>query len=52
MFNDRLVKKFSSDIKDLYNKKNWNKNDIVKIFNEILPEFQHLETGKYLDQRM
>ena len=26
--------------------------DIVDLFNSILPEFSHKETGKYLDQRM
>ena len=30
----------------------WNKEDIVKLFFDILPDFAHKETGKYLDQRM
>jgi FlaA1/EpsC-like NDP-sugar epimerase len=30
----------------------WTKGDIVDLFFEILPGFAHMETGKYLDQRM
>jgi FlaA1/EpsC-like NDP-sugar epimerase len=30
----------------------WGKSEIVALFNEVLPEFQHKETGKYLDSRM
>jgi hypothetical protein len=29
-----------------------NKQDIVKLFSQIIPNFSHLETGKYLDQKM
>ena len=28
------------------------KHHIVKVFGQFLPEFAHIETGKYLDQRM
>jgi len=31
---------------------NWTKEDIVKLYFNLLPEFAHKETGKYLDQRM
>jgi FlaA1/EpsC-like NDP-sugar epimerase len=30
----------------------WNKEDLVGLFHEILPGFQHKETGKYLDAKM
>lgn len=30
----------------------WTKADIFRLFNDILPEFGHKETGKYLDSRM
>lgn len=30
----------------------WEKEDLVKLFHEILPGFQHKETGKYLDAKM
>lgn len=30
----------------------WDKVEIVALFNEMIPEFEHLETGKYLDSKM
>lgn len=30
----------------------WNKKNIVDLFFDVLPDFAHKETGKYLDQRM
>ncbi len=30
----------------------WNRKQIVDLFNEILPEFNHKETGKFLDSKM
>lgn len=30
----------------------WDKPEIVALFNEMIPEFNHIETGKYLDNRM
>ena len=30
----------------------WNKDDILKLYFGLLPEFVHKETGKYLDGRM
>ena len=41
-----------SDFKALRKKGNWNKEDLIKLFFEVVPEFHHKDTGKYLDQRM
>jgi FlaA1/EpsC-like NDP-sugar epimerase len=30
----------------------WSKSDLVTLFNYIIPDFDHKETGKYLDQKM
>ena len=43
---------FTQSINDLKIEKNWDKSDIVKAFFNILPDFDHKETGKYLDQKM
>lgn len=43
---------FTEAIQLMYKNEIWNKADIVKLFQELLPEFNHLETGKYLDSRM
>ena len=43
---------FIDGIESLRSKKAWEKNDILRLFFNVLPEFEHKETGKYLDQRM
>ncbi len=43
---------FIDGIEVLRNKGTWTKDDIVKLYFGLLPEFAHKETGKYLDQRM
>jgi hypothetical protein len=30
----------------------WSKKDLVELFHELLPGFDHKETGKYLDSKM
>jgi UDP-N-acetylglucosamine 4,6-dehydratase len=30
----------------------WDKSDLVALFHEMIPDFAHKETGKYLDARM
>jgi FlaA1/EpsC-like NDP-sugar epimerase len=43
---------FQNGIEQLRDAGRWTKDDLVRLFFEILPEFGHKETGKYLDQRM
>ena len=43
---------FMDGIEALRKKGTWEKDDIVKLYFDLLPEFAHSETGKYLDQRM
>lgn len=43
---------FLREIRMLRERRTWAKADIVKLFNEMIPEFNHFETGKYLDGRM
>ena len=40
------------EIETLFKRKSYNKEDIIKIMNKILPNFNHIETGKTLDQKM
>ena len=39
-------------LKQILNQKNYTKADIVTILSTHLPDFQHIETGKSLDQKM
>ena len=43
---------FVNKIKELKVNKKWSKQQLVEIFEQILPDFKHIEKGKNLDQRM
>ncbi len=43
---------FSDRIQSLKNRGSWTREEIVKLFHEIIPDFAHKETGKFLDERM
>jgi FlaA1/EpsC-like NDP-sugar epimerase len=51
-FDEVKLNEFMNGIDTLRAKASWTKDDIVKLFFGMLPEFAHKETGKYLDQRM
>ena len=51
-FDEAQLDEFMDGIEALRNKGTWTKDDIVKLYFGLLPEFAHKETGKYLDQRM
>ena len=51
-FDEVKLDDFMNGIEDLRKKGTWTKDDIVKLYFGLLPEFAHKETGKYLDQRM
>ncbi|MGM0613441.1 MAG: UDP-N-acetylglucosamine 4,6-dehydratase, partial [Bacteroidota bacterium] len=49
--NDKL-EHFNSTIRKLKEAKGWNKAELVSLFQELIPNFLHKETGKYLDSKM
>jgi FlaA1/EpsC-like NDP-sugar epimerase len=51
-FDGTKLDDFMDGIEALREKGTWSKDDIVKLYFGLLPEFAHKETGKYLDQRM
>ncbi len=51
-FDEAKLNDFMNGIEALREKGTWSKEDIVKLFFGLLPEFAHKETGRYLDQRM
>jgi FlaA1/EpsC-like NDP-sugar epimerase len=51
-FDEAKLDDFIDGIEALREKGTWTKDDIVKLYFGLLPEFAHKETGKYLDQRM
>ena len=51
-FDESKLDVFMDGLETLRKKGTWTKDDIVKLYFGLLPEFAHKETGKYLDQRM
>ncbi|MDI6780737.1 MAG: UDP-N-acetylglucosamine 4,6-dehydratase [bacterium] len=49
---DEKLQYFEQTIAGMKEKKRWTKEELVDLFNYMLPEFRHKETHKYLDQRM
>ena len=43
---------FEESIETIKNSNNWNREDIVALFHEMIPHFGHKETGKFLHDRM
>ncbi len=43
---------FLAEIEKMKISQKWFKSDILDLFNNIVPEFKHLETGLYLDSKM
>ncbi|SHN01846.1 Polysaccharide biosynthesis protein [Cyclobacterium lianum] len=51
-YDDRLLDDFLQSIKKFTETGKWEKGDLVRLFQELLPGFAHKETGKYLDSKM
>ena len=51
-FDANKLEHFLATIERLRAQPTWDKPELVDLFNEMIPEFQHKETGKYLDGRM
>ena len=51
-FSSDMLENFLEVIHELRAQTVWEKTPIVDLFNEMIPDFDHKETGKYLDGRM
>ncbi len=51
-YNSSQLDEFLVTIKDIRASKRWEKAPIVDLFNRMITDFDHKETGKYLDGRM
>src|SRR5690606_36067321 len=51
-FDDARLGTFLTTIQDIRARETWDKPEIVELFNYMIPDFDHKETGKYLDGRM
>lgn len=46
------LQNFEEEIANWREAKHWDKNSIVGLFQKMIPNFMHKETGKYLDSKM
>ena len=51
-YDEAKLEHFLTTIERLRAQPTWDKPELVELFNFMIPEFQHKETGKYLDGRM
>jgi len=49
---DGQIDHFKNTIRSMKQRKYWSKQEIVDLFHYMLPDFEHKETGKYLDNKM
>jgi hypothetical protein len=52
IFDEDKLNAFVNGVQILRDQSHWTKNDLLNLYLNILPEFAHKETGKYLDGRM
>ena len=52
IFNEKKLNEFEKNVKEMLNSLKWTKEDILREFLKLIPDFRHKETGKYLDERM
>jgi FlaA1/EpsC-like NDP-sugar epimerase len=51
-FDSSKLENFTSKIAKMKENKEWCKEEIVDLFHDMIPDFGHKETGKYLDSKM
>lgn len=52
VFEESKLNLFTQRIEAMKNSRRWSKEAIVDLFFEMIPDFKHKETGKYLDGKM
>lgn len=52
LYDELKLNRFSDKIDQMKTARTWTKDQIVQLFFEMIPEFGHKETGKYLDGKM
>jgi len=52
LYQQELLELFEQKITQMKADREWSKEDIVKLFFSMIPDFGHKETGKYLDSKM
>ncbi len=51
-FDEEKLARFTETIARLKQKGDWTREELINLFNWMIPNFNHKETGKFLDGRM
>ena len=52
LFDKSKLDDFKIKVNAMRSKNNWNKDELLNFFQDLLPNFKHIDTGKYLDAKM
>jgi FlaA1/EpsC-like NDP-sugar epimerase len=52
VYGEQQLNLFTEMIQTLRKKGQWSRRELIELFNQMIPEFHHKETGKFLDGRM
>ncbi len=52
VFDEGMLVHFMSEIQAMLRRGAWTRGEMIDLFNRMIPEFNHRETGKFLDGRM
>lgn len=52
IYNEELLNNFTKEIDRMKRELSWSKEEIVKLFLELIPNFKYEDKGKYLDGKM
>jgi hypothetical protein len=52
IYDEEKLIKFTETIDKYKKTENWTRNDLIRLFGEMIPNFNHKETGKFLEGRM
>jgi len=51
-FDPGKIEYFEKQISGMKQSRKWNRNDLINLISEIVPDFSHLERNKFLDEKM
>ena len=51
-FEENRLNYFLDHVQEMKKSLSWTRADLIQLFQELLPGFEHKETGKYLDSKM
>jgi FlaA1/EpsC-like NDP-sugar epimerase len=52
VYDEQKLEYFITSVRDFRKKGKWSRSELIAVFNRMIPEFQHKETGKFLDGKM